>query len=66
MITISKLGIAYRVKATPPEVTKAWGSLLPLNARNVVEELIRHGCSLQDAFDAMVNADPTRAALELR
>jgi len=47
-------------------VNKPWGSLLPLNARNVVEELIRHGCSLQDAFDAMVNADPTRAALELR
>jgi len=66
MIAINKLGIAYMVKATPPEVTKPWGSLLPLNARNVVEELIRHGCSLQDAFDAMVTADPARAALELR
>ena len=66
MITISNFGLAYGVKATPPEVTRAWGSLLPLNARNVVEELIRHGCSLQDAFDAMVVADPARAALELR
>lgn len=66
MIAITKLGVAYRVKATPPEVTRAWGSLLPLNARGVVEELIRHGCSLQDAFDAMVVADPARAALELR
>ena len=66
MIVIHKLGIAYGVKATPPEVSKPWNSLLPLNARNVVEELIRHGCSLQDAFDAMVVADPARAALELR
>ncbi|MFZ4606111.1 MAG: hypothetical protein ACOYM5_07620 [Caulobacter sp.] len=66
MIAIRKLGLAYGVKATPPEVSKPWSSLLPLNTRNVVEELIRHGCSLQDAFDAMVVADPARAALELR
>lgn len=66
MIAISKLGIAYMVRATPPEVARPWGSLLPLSASNVVEELIRHGCGLQDAFDAMVVADPTRAALELR
>ena len=66
MIAINKLGVAYMVKATPPEVTKAWGSLLPLNARNVGEELIRHGCSRERAFDARVVADPARAALELR
>lgn len=66
MIAINKLGVAYMVRATPPEVTRAWGSLLPMNARNVVEELIRHGCSLEQAFDAMVVADPARAALELR
>ncbi|MFZ5669353.1 MAG: hypothetical protein ACOY4K_07650 [Pseudomonadota bacterium] len=66
MIAISKLGLAYMVKATPPEVKKPWGSLLPMNARNVVEELIRHGCSLERAFDAMICADPDRAAKELR
>ncbi len=66
MIAISKLGFAYMVRATPPEVTKAWGSLLPLSASNVVEELIRHGCGLRDAFDAMIIADPVRAAKELR
>ena len=33
---------------------------------DAVATLARHGCSLQDAFDAMIVADPARAALELR
>jgi len=66
MITVSKFGPVYRVKATPPEVPKAWSSLMPLGAREVVEELIRHGANLHDAYDAMFEADPLRAARELR
>lgn len=66
MITVSKFGPAYRVKATPPEVPRAWSSLMPLGAREVVEELIRHGASLHAAYDAMFEADPVRAARELR
>jgi hypothetical protein len=66
MITVSKFGPVYRVKATPPEAPKSWSSLMPLSAREVVEELIRHGVSLYDAYDAMFEADPLRAARELR
>lgn len=66
MIKVSKFGFTYRVKATPPEVPKPWSSLMPLSAREVVEELIRHGAHLHDAYDAMFEADPVRAATELR
>lgn len=96
MITVTKFGPVYRVKATPPEVPKTWSSLMPaervrrkwsrfrrptrsqlknpalfpkekgLGAREVVEELIRHGASLHDAYEAMFEADPLRAARELR
>lgn len=66
MIKVTKFGPVYRVKATPPEVPKAWSSLMPLGAREVVEELIRHGAHLHDAYDAMFAADPLRAAQELR
>jgi len=67
MIRIAKFpfGHGYTVKATPPEVWKPWSSLLPMSASNVVEELIRHGCGLREAFDAVLIADP-RAAGELR
>jgi hypothetical protein len=66
MITVTKFGPVYRVKATPPEVPKTWSSLMPLGAREVVEELIRHGANLHDAYEAMFEADPLRAARELR
>ncbi len=68
MIRIAKFpfGAGYMVKATPPEVWKPWSTLLPLSPANVVEELIRHGASLREAFDAMVLADPRVAAGELR
>ncbi|MDB5471858.1 MAG: hypothetical protein JWR84_3418 [Caulobacter sp.] len=66
MIKITKFGPVYRVKATRPDVPRDWSSLMPLGAREVVEELIRHGASLYDAYDAMFEADPLRAARELR
>lgn len=66
MIQITKLGHRYRVRATPPEVHKARSSLMPMDARETVEWLIRHGCHLQEAFDAMFVADPAAAAAELR
>ncbi|NBU27348.1 MAG: hypothetical protein EBS42_03775 [Caulobacteraceae bacterium] len=66
MIAITKFGPVYRVKATPPHVPRPWSSLMPLAAREVVEELIRHGAHLHDAYDAMFEADPLRAAQELR
>lgn len=66
MIKVSKFGWVYRVQATPPEVPKPWSSLMPLGAREVVEELIRHGANLLDAYDAMFECDPMRAAQELR
>lgn len=66
MIKITRIGPVYRVKATRPHVWKDWSSLMPLAAREVVEELIRHGCRLTDAYDAMFEADPQRAAMELR
>ncbi|MBI1407203.1 MAG: hypothetical protein GC145_13890 [Caulobacter sp.] len=66
MIKISKFGPVYRVKATRPDVPKDWSSLMPLSAREVVEELIRHGAHLHQAYDAMFEADPVRAAMELR
>ena len=66
MIKVSKFGPVYRVKATRPDVPKDWSSLMPLGAREVVEELIRHGANLHDAYDAMFEADPLRAARELR
>ncbi|MDO9338862.1 MAG: hypothetical protein EON95_16745 [Caulobacteraceae bacterium] len=66
MIKVSKFGPVYRVKATRPDVPKDWSSLMPLGAREVVEELIRHGASLHAAYDAMFEADPLRAARELR
>ena len=66
MIKITKFGPVYRVKATRPDVPRDWSSLMPLGAREVVEELIRHGASLYDAYDAMFEADPLRAAQELR
>lgn len=63
MIRIAKfpLGGGYMVKATPPEVWKPWGNLLPLSPSNIVEELIRHGASLQQAFDAVILAAPEAA-----
>ena len=68
MIRIARfpLGHGYMVRATPPEVWKPWGNLLPLSPANVVEELIRHGANLHDAYEAMFEADPLRAARELR
>ncbi|HYE46554.1 MAG TPA: hypothetical protein VEA44_12375 [Caulobacter sp.] len=66
MIKVSKFGPVYRVKATRPDVPRDWSSLMPLGAREVVEELIRHGASLHAAYDAMFECDPMRAAQELR
>lgn len=66
MIHITKLAGRYMVRATPPEVTKAKSCLMPMDARETVEWLIRHGCHLQEAFDAMFVADPQAAAAELR
>lgn len=63
MIRIAKfpLGRGYMVKATPPEVWKPYGNLLPLSPANIVEELIRHGASLREAFDAVILAAPEAA-----
>lgn len=66
MIQITKLGQRYMVRATPPEVAKARSCLMPMDARETVEWLIRQGCHLQEAFDAMFTADPAAAAAELR
>lgn len=63
MIRIAKfpLGGGYMVRATPPEVWKPYGNLLPLSPSNIVEELIRHGASLRDAFDAVIAHAPEAA-----
>ena len=63
MIRIAKfpIGQGYMVRATPPEVWKPWGNLMPMSPANVVEELIRHGASLREAFDAVILAAPEAA-----
>lgn len=61
MIRIAKLGGAYMVQASPPEVKKAWRPLLPMSARGVIEELVRHGCGLHQAMAALIEADPRGA-----
>jgi hypothetical protein len=66
MIQITKLGRRYMARVTPPEAPKAKACLMPMDARETVEWLIRHGCHLQEAFDAMFVADPAAAAAELR
>jgi hypothetical protein len=58
MIKITKVDGGYSVYATSPHVKTEWQSDRPMNAKDIMAELLWRGVHQSDIRDAFVCADP--------